>query len=501
MKTTCSLLKQYTLPLILLLNTTIFIYSCKKDKENHSVLSADEIKKWYISNANTFNTESKIFEHKSPDFTKPFVSFKDGLQITEFKFDTPNKLVFDNGTSTDAEKESALDRTEIRMLFLNSIGSKSINKAAFMVIVGKYKEDLAKVHYKDFSQFSGRIIFYHSNGTLANGYKIENGNVLKSFGKASLKPNELLNLKLRNQAKIGINRIASGAKLMLYDINSNCFEFVTTSEQTCVSFNATRSFSNKTGVEEPKRQKLMVGNDMYCKWMISGEYVGSECQSSGNDGGYNGGSGNTGGPEGGGSGSGGNNSNKEIIDSVKNPCVKNALALALSKDAVNDIKTLFYNTFGSDKNYNVVFTDGSLNSNLDAKTSTKPNDNGIMTSTITFNTNVGGIRSEQYVVATVYHEMIHAELRKLFPESPLGEILIPSQHDYMAENYVNQITASLKSIFPNLSDDDAWALSWGGLKQTSFFDLLSDANKTLIGETLMKYSDKDRYDKLGSYCN
>ena len=97
--------------------------------------------------------------------------------------------------------------------------------------------------------------------------------------------------------------------------------------------------------------------------------------------------------------------------------------------------------------------------------------------------------------------MVHAELRKLFPESPLGVFLIPSQHDYMAENHVNKITASLKSIFPNLSDGDARSLSWAGLKQTSFFDLLSDANKTLIGETLMKYSDKDRYDKLGSYCN
>ena len=162
MKTTCSLLKQYTLPLILLLNTTIFIYSCKKDKENHSVLSADEIKKWYISNANTFNTESKIFEHKSPDFTKPFVSFKDGLQITEFKFDTPNKLVFDNGTSTDTEKEIALANTEVRLLFFSPIDTKTISAAAFMVIIGKEKQDLTNVHYKDFNQFSGRIIFYNS---------------------------------------------------------------------------------------------------------------------------------------------------------------------------------------------------------------------------------------------------------------------------------------------------------------------------------------------------
>lgn len=83
---------------------------------------------------------------------------------------------------------------------------------------------------------------------------------------------------------------------------------------------------------------------------------------------------------------------------------------------------------------------------------------------------------------------------------PQGKILIPSQHEYMAQNYVDKLSASLKSVFPNLLDNDTMALAWAGLKQTSFFDLLSEANKTLIGETLMRYSDKDTYDKLGAYC-
>lgn len=65
----------------------------------------------------------------------------------------------------------------------------------------------------------------------------------------------------------------------------------------------------------------------------------------------------------------------------------------------------------------------------------------------------------QYALATVYHEIVHAELRKLFPESPTGKILVPSQHEYMAQNYVNKLSAALKSVFPNLSDADALALS------------------------------------------
>ncbi|WP_029288883.1 hypothetical protein [Pedobacter sp. R20-19] len=498
MNTTCSLLKQYTLVLILLFSTTIFIYSCKKDKDNHSVLSVEEIKKWYITNANAFNTESKIFEHKNPDFTKSFAAFKDGQQVTEFNFDSPNKLVFDNGTSTDAEKEIALANTEVRLLFFSPIDTKTISAAAFMVIIGKEKQDLTNVHYKDFNQFSGRIIFYNSKGALANGYEIEHGNILKSFGKASLKPNELLNLKLHNQAKIASDRIASGTRLMLYDINSNCFEFVTTSEQACVSFNATRSFLNKTGVEESKRQKLMVGNDMYCKWMISGEYVGSECQSSGNDGGYNGGSGNTGGQEGGGSGSGGDNSNKEIIDSVKNPCLKASLSLAISNGINNQITGYMNSTFGTSSQKNLTFYQSStLASQDDGITNGSQYDINIY-----LNSNTLPSYSKEYTIATIYHEVLHAYLNSLFQPNSNGQtfINIPNQHEYMATNYVTVISSALTSKFPEISSYDAWGLAWGGLQETSLWDVLTESDKQQIIDINKNYSNRGSL-KKGDYCN
>ncbi|OWK71179.1 hypothetical protein CBW18_08900 [Pedobacter sp. AJM] len=471
------------LPLILLLSTTIFIYSCKKDKDNHSVLSADEIKKWYISNANTFNTESKIFEHKNPDFTKSFGAFKDGQQVTEFNFDSPNKLVFDNGTSTDAEKEIALANTEVRLLFFSPIDTKTISAAAFMVIIGKEKQDLTKVHYKEFSNFNGRLLFYNSNGTLENGYTIENGKVMKSFGKVKLSSIELLNLKAKLRNHSGAYNSKSGSKLMLYDINSNCVSWVTTSEQTCTSFDLYQ-FSNKTKLNNLQHEKLMVGSDTYCRWTVSGEYVGSECQSSGNDGGYNGGSGGAGGQQGGGTGSG-NTVNKDIIDSLRGyPCAQ-ALLAKMKTPLNTDIGNLIKSTFAQNDDINVTFKiDKTLiGTTIDGNTSTGNFVTGYTSEqTVGLNPDVLNNSSQEYILVTMYHEALHAffnkrsedlknspgEFSRLYEGVTVngGRMLGVNDDDHLPMAY-NKYVSGLRDIIlafnPNFGSDRAMSLAKFGI--------------------------------------
>lgn len=450
MKKNYANLKRCILALMFLLTAAIAIYSCKKDRP----LTQDEIKNELINEAKDFfeNTvlankqtipNDQNYRHgltKNLLWDKAYIrkiSLGDAV-IVPIKFDSDFRITNDDNT-----------------------GYKRVT--SYLIIY----RDAKDVRHAEWVTLIPNITTQYASEKFIGTATIEdwNGNFIKAFAYGA--DGQVISVKL---AESDVYKQVILRRLNCYTIHyygHNYVEGVARSDYW---------YEN--------------GSETYCQ------------NESGVDYGPNGGDYGDMGSGGGGTSGNGGNTIFEIKDSVKNACIKNALNLALAKNAVNEIKTLFYNAFGSNKNYNVVFADGSLSSTKDATTRTLLDPiTGIITSTITFNTDVAGIRSEQYAVSTIYHEMVHAELRKLFPEDSHGKILIPSQHEYMAQNFVDKITASLKSVFPNLSDTDAWALSWGGLKQTSFFDLLTDANKTLIGETLMKYSDKDRYDKLGSYCN
>lgn len=434
------LLKRYVLALTLLLTTTIIIYSCKKEiKKPTDAELITQAKEW-------FNAQSVIFY--TPSWEKAIVAHTNNQNFIVL----PSNISLTDG------------RTMVKSLLVINV-FENRNQGNLIEVFDEVNVDdklLKNVILPEYLTYNEKAIFskdvkfnlllFDIEHKFQKGSAFVDGSIrwsLSLMAPTDLKSSErLMNLR---------------PKTLMADRNR------TTKEKACYDY-------------------YLVYRDLMGA-LIESYYLYSSCDDGG---------GNVG-------GSGGSNSNSksDIRNNVKNQCIKNALNLALSKNAVNEIKTLFYDAFGSNKNYNVVFADGSFNTTTkDATTSTGLDPRtSVMTSLITFNTDVSVIRSEQYAVATIYHEMVHAELRKLFPQDADGKIIIPSQHEYMAQNFVNKIEASIKSVFPDLSDADAQALSWGGLKQTSFFDLLTDANKTLIGETLMKYSDKDRYDKLGTYCN
>jgi predicted SprT family Zn-dependent metalloprotease len=73
--------------------------------------------------------------------------------------------------------------------------------------------------------------------------------------------------------------------------------------------------------------------------------------------------------------------------------------------------------------------------------------------------------SNEYVAATIYHEIIHVTLQ-------LQGISNSDQHDVMAQEWRDDISNQLQADFPNLTKEDADALAWGGLGETEAFQAM-----------------------------
>ena len=85
---------------------------------------------------------------------------------------------------------------------------------------------------------------------------------------------------------------------------------------------------------------------------------------------------------------------------------------------------------------------------------------------ITLNNRLLPNASNEFIVATIMHEAIHAmyDAKGLTANNKpisFGEYV---QHNLMADRYVDDIAAALGDIFPMLIQYDAKALAWGGLQ-------------------------------------
>lgn len=191
---------------------------------------------------------------------------------------------------------------------------------------------------------------------------------------------------------------------------------------------------------------------------------------------------------------------REIKDSVQNPCLKAQLNLALN--AKSTIREMLNNTFGGTVQFedlDLIFRDPTnLAANIDG---TMQRLSGIEFE-IKLNQNRLPNASKEYIVSTIYHEILHAYLESKLTRGSNGLYIITDQHQDMATQYVTLMSGALKIAFPNLSNNEAWALSWGGLESTPFYTTkLTDAQRTAIQNLNNRHKNKLASDKLGAYCN
>lgn len=154
--------------------------------------------------------------------------------------------------------------------------------------------------------------------------------------------------------------------------------------------------------------------------------------------------------------------------------------------------------------FNLSFQDYPFNNTKNAEAYTSfASETNLHDIYISFNTNTMPSHSQEYNVATVYHEILHAYFDILYGiPKPGNPMLVPDQHEYIADNYINMLTKDLMSIFPNLSENDARNLSWGGLQNTNLFNRLAPSTQNEIVKINTLYSTKSTNTAIskGSYC-
>ena len=187
-----------------------------------------------------------------------------------------------------------------------------------------------------------------------------------------------------------------------------------------------------------------------------------------------------------------------VVDDIKNnttdPCISSVMNDILSKDKQNKVLSYINNEFGLTENCNMNISD-VLNLTNSKGQFVAGNNRSIRTgSSLTVNIyiNSGYNSSREYFAATILHEMIHGYIASQnIPQNgnEAEEIIANPQ-------YVDWMSASLISLFPNLSTIDANALALGGLEGTSYFNSLSKD----IQDASLKTNGRHRAGNEGQTC-
>lgn len=154
-------------------------------------------------------------------------------------------------------------------------------------------------------------------------------------------------------------------------------------------------------------------------------------------------------------------------NNVTNECMKDLVQDVMDGD--NAFTNILKTTFGTSSDFKLTFSQFNGSTHLDGKTD-KTNNN------IDIGLNFAALEhaSQEFVTATIYHEIIHAQL---------GAMGVPGNqhHNIMADVWRPTIEAALMDAFPGLSQSDAAALAWGGLgSSTAWQNMVDDdiANNT-----------------------
>ncbi len=185
----------------------------------------------------------------------------------------------------------------------------------------------------------------------------------------------------------------------------------------------------------------------------------------------------------------------DVMDNLQNPCFKKVLAALRNGTLQNKVSEILFKTFGSSGDLNIRFDEAVLANTTDGQT-LPVKVNNVVNMDVTINsllyTNLHA--SQEYVAATMFHEILHA----YFGANNYNP-LIGVGHNDMGMLYVQIMADALVEVYPNLPKGDAIALAWGGVQESyAWLNIASasPATANAIGVTNQDY----RKGTKGSVC-
>jgi len=172
----------------------------------------------------------------------------------------------------------------------------------------------------------------------------------------------------------------------------------------------------------------------------------------------------------------------KIENNVKSPCISGQVNKAVDSQFKNQITSLINSAFGESEKFDIILEDNNLNDNsLDGVTGISFTET-VMTFTITLNSEVLTSSSQEYILAVVFHELLHAYMGHL----GIDKSSISIDHENMANNYLNMLSKALMEHY-SISGTNANYLAWGGLHESSKWGQLSQDQKNQILQTNHEY--------------
>ncbi|WAC41196.1 hypothetical protein [Pedobacter sp. SL55] len=401
-------------------------------------------------------------------------------------------VISEKGTKRNLDQEEKKHIIKL-LIFQNKISGK-ILYAAYMSIENEKTTGFDKLHYKNLKNFSGTIYYHHFNGKLSNGWNYSEGKITEKITAITEQQFNQSQRQLHGDKKTEAMVCTSGYadkyqwQCLGVPGYENCgFTYIGQEYVTYCSYE--EEDKDYLGNEDESGGGYFPPEytDTDCAGKAGGTaYVDPDCNTC-----IGGTTGLTACPL-----------KRTVTDNTTNPCIKSGVSLGSLANTT--IGTMLNKTFGPSNEYgglDLEFAEGITGT--DDGWCRK---NGNISWVITINQNLPNTSSKEDILATVYHEILHAYLEATYPKDATGMFLIPhNEHQDMAEKYLTLMVGALKINYPSLSDKDAWGLAWGGLENTPFYkdNTKLTANQRLeIAEINRKHKNKSNpLDRSGTYCN